>query len=93
MRIDAWVDALHSKVPPLRSFRFQFVQHSPTTRLSVERTADKAFLLSDRVELSSAEARVEEIQGGYVALEATQGQTLCQSPTDATSGRTHLNKG
>ena len=39
-------------------------QHSPKTRPSVERTADKAFLLSDRLELSSAEARVEEIKGG-----------------------------
>jgi hypothetical protein len=28
---------------------FNFAQHSPTTRPSVERTAEKAFLLSDRV--------------------------------------------
>ena len=32
-----------------RSFRFQFSQHSPTTRPSVERTAEEAFLLPDRV--------------------------------------------
>jgi hypothetical protein len=36
------------------------------TRPSVERTAEKALVLSDRVELSSAEARVEEIKGGSV---------------------------
>ncbi len=40
----------------------------PTTRPSVERTAEKAFLLSDRVELSSAEARVEEIVGGSLGV-------------------------
>ena len=51
-----------------RSFRFQFSQHSPTTRPSVERTAEKAFMLSDRVQLSSAEARVEEIKGGSVGV-------------------------
>jgi hypothetical protein len=40
----------------------------PTTRRSVEGTAEKAFLLSDRVELSSAEAREEGIQGGSVGV-------------------------
>ena len=35
-----------------------------TTHPSVQRTAGKAFLLSDRVLLSSAEAREEGIQGG-----------------------------
>ena len=34
--------------------------------LQVERTAEKAFMLSDRVELSSAEVRVEGIVGGSV---------------------------
>jgi hypothetical protein len=34
--------------------------------LHIERTAEKAFMLSDRVQLSSAEARVEEIKGGSV---------------------------
>ena len=34
--------------------------------LHEERTAKKAFMLSDRVELSGAEARVEEIKGGSV---------------------------
>ena len=29
---------------PFRSLKFEFAQHSPTTRPSVERTADKAFL-------------------------------------------------
>ena len=43
------------------------------TRPSGERTADKAFLLADRVQLSSAEARVEETKGGSVGVfEATQ---------------------
>ena len=40
--------------------------------LHVERTAEKAFMLSDRVQLSSAEAReearVEEIVGGSVGV-------------------------
>jgi len=36
--------------------------------LHVERTAKKASMLSDRVYLSSAEARVEEIKGGRHAL-------------------------
>ena len=40
----------------------------PTTRPSVERTAEKAFLLSDRVSLSSAEAREEGIQGGSLGV-------------------------
>ena len=34
--------------------------------LHVERTAEKALILSDRVELSSAEAREEEIKGGWL---------------------------
>ena len=38
------------------------------TRPPVERTAEKAFMLSDRVELSSAEARVEEIKGDSVGV-------------------------
>ena len=33
-----------------------------------ERTAEKAFMLSDRVELSSAEARAEGIVGGSVGV-------------------------
>ena len=49
---------------PLGPLGFNFSQHMPTTRPSVERTAEKAFLLSDRVSLSSAEAREEGIQGG-----------------------------
>ena len=36
--------------------------------LHVERTAEKAVMLSDRAELSSAEARVEEITGGSVGV-------------------------
>ena len=54
-------------VPPVGPLGFRCSQHSPTTRPSVERTADKAFFLSDRVYLSSAEARVEGTKGGYVA--------------------------
>jgi C-terminal processing protease CtpA/Prc len=58
---------------PFDSLNFKGSQHSLTTRPSVERTAKKTFLLSDRVELSSVEARVEEIQGGSVGvLELTQ---------------------
>ena len=34
---------------PLGPVGFEGAQHSPTTRPSVERTADKAFLLLDRV--------------------------------------------
>ena len=49
---------------PLGPLGLNFAQHSPTPRPSVERTAEKAFLLSDRVSLSSAEAREEGIQGG-----------------------------
>ena len=40
----------------------------PTTRPSVERTAEKACLLSDRVSLSSAKAREEGIQGGSLGV-------------------------
>ena len=41
----------------------------------------KVFMLSDRVELSSAEARVEEIQGGSVeVLDLTQGFALAHTP-------------
>jgi hypothetical protein len=47
---------------------FNFAKHGPTTRPSVERTARKAFLRSDRVWLSSAETRVEEIKGGSVGV-------------------------
>ena len=35
---------------PLGPLGFKCSQHSPTTRPSVERTAEKAFLLSDRVQ-------------------------------------------
>jgi hypothetical protein len=34
---------------PLGPLGFNLAPHSPTTRPSVERTADKAFLLSERV--------------------------------------------
>ena len=49
-------------------FSFMFSQHSPTTRPFVERTAEKGFLLSGRVWLSSTEARVEGIKGGSVGV-------------------------
>jgi len=55
-------------VGPLGPLGLNFSQHSPTTRPSVEKTADKAFLLSDRVQLSSAEARVKEMKGGSVGV-------------------------
>ena len=48
--------------------------------LHVERTAEKAFMLSGRVKLSSAEARVEEIEGGSVGVGDFCSQTLfCRS--------------
>ena len=47
---------------------FNSAQNSPTTRPSVERTSEKAFMLSDRVELSMAEARVEKIKGCPVTV-------------------------
>ena len=53
---------------PLGPLDYIFSQHSPTTRPSVERTAEKAFMLSDRVWLSSAEARVEKIKGRFVGV-------------------------
>ena len=34
---------------PLGPLGFNFSQHGPTTRPSVERTAEKAFMLPDRV--------------------------------------------
>ena len=34
---------------PLGPLGYNFSQHGPTTRPSVERTAEKAFLLPDRV--------------------------------------------
>ena len=55
-------------VGPLGPLGFNFSQHMPTTRPYVERTAEKAFLLSDRVSLSSAEAREEGIQGGSLRV-------------------------
>ena len=51
---------------PLGPLGFYFYKHSPTT--PPKRTAGNAFLLSDRVELSSAGARVEEIKGGSVGV-------------------------
>ena len=42
-------------VGPLGPLGYDFSQHSPTARPSVERTAGKAFLLSGRVLLSSAD--------------------------------------
>ena len=61
---DARSQSSEREPSPLGPFGFYLAQHSPTTRPSVERTTDKAFLLSDRVELSSAKARVEGIRGG-----------------------------
>ena len=42
---------------------FNFFQHGPTTRPSVERTADKAFLLSDRIEASGQLGQDEPASG------------------------------
>ena len=53
---------------PLGPVGFDFCQHGPTTRPSVEWTAEKAFMLSDRVKLSSAEARVKKIKSGSVEV-------------------------
>ena len=40
----------------------------PTTHPSVEKTAEKAFLLSDRVQLCSAEAREEGMETASVCV-------------------------
>ena len=53
---------------PLGHLGFNFSQHGSTTRPSVERTAEKAFMLSDRVQLSSAETRVKEKVDGSVGV-------------------------
>ena len=59
----------HPTTPaPLGPLGFNFSQHGPPTRPSVERTADKASSLSDRVQLSCAEGRVEGIVGGSVGV-------------------------
>ena len=50
---------------PVGPLGFNFSQHMPTTRPSVERTAEKAFLLSDRVSLSSAEARSYQVKSTH----------------------------
>ena len=54
---------------PLGPLGFKCSHNGPTTRPSVERTAEKALLLSDRVQLSSAKTRVEGIQCGSVGVE------------------------
>jgi hypothetical protein len=61
-------ESIRLKWIPLGPLGFNFSQHMPTTRPSVERTAEKACLLSDRVSLSSAEAREEGIQGGSLGV-------------------------
>ena len=43
-------------------------QHCPTLRPSVERTAEKSFFLSHRVQLVSEKTRVKEIKGGSVGV-------------------------
>jgi WD40 repeat protein len=53
---------------PSGSLGFKCSHHSPTTRPSVERTAEKAFLLSGRVKLSSVQARAEGIKGGSLGV-------------------------
>ena len=53
---------------PLGPLGFNFAQHSPTTRPSVERTAENAFMLSGRGQLSFAEARVEGTVSGSVGV-------------------------
>ena len=45
---------------PSGTLCFKCSQHSPTTRPSVERTAEKEFMLSDRVQLSSVEGGVTQ---------------------------------
>jgi hypothetical protein len=52
-RTEAWARAQGKPYgaygAPLGPLGFNFAQHSPTTRPSVEKTAEKAFLLSDRL--------------------------------------------
>ena len=52
----------------LGSFGFQCSQHTPTPRPSVERSAEEKYLLSDRVKLPSAEARIKGMKGGPVGV-------------------------
>ena len=47
------LDPVCLPTPPLRSCRLCRLQHSPATRPSVESTAERVFLLSDRVYPSS----------------------------------------
>ena len=56
------------KVCPLGPLGFNSPNIAQRHALHLERTAEKAVMLSDRVELSSAEARVEEIKGGSVGV-------------------------
>ena len=65
-------------------------QHTPTTRLSVERTADKACLLSDRVELSSAEAREEGVQGGPLGVFEPIQRTISRARAEPKSASIRL---
>ena len=44
---------LMSGVGPLGPLGFNFSQHGPTTRPSVEKTAEKAFMLSDRCQVTA----------------------------------------
>ena len=53
---------------PLGPLGYNISKHSPTTRSEVERTARKEKMLSDRVWLPSAEARVEGIKGGSAGV-------------------------
>ena len=53
---------------PLGPLGFNSPNIAQRHALHVERTAEKAVMLSDRVEFSSAEARVEEIKGGAVEV-------------------------
>jgi hypothetical protein len=59
---------LATRTGPLGPLGVDFCQHGPTTRPSVERTAQKAFLLPDRFELAGAEASVNGIVSGSVGV-------------------------
>ena len=59
-----WVK-VYQPVPTLGPFEPNIAHRHA---LHVERTADEALMLSNRVELSSADARVQEMKGGSVGV-------------------------
>ena len=57
----AAIIAAQRNKPAFRSFWFLFAQHSPTTHPSVERTAEKAFILSGQAVQGRRGQRVDAV--------------------------------